>query len=206
MHSSVGINPNHNFQPGLKGNERMKSVRWMFPALCLFFATTAFAQKVTFSFDKTADFSKFKTYRWEKHPLMQDINPALLAQLGAAFDAALVKRGLTKAPDKASDLVIVYTAAVDKEMNMTTYATGWYAGPGWSNVWYGNGMVVTSTTSSVDVGAVNLDMFDRVKQELVWRGLVSKSVDMNAKPEKRQQNITKAAEKLLKNYPPAIKK
>ena len=184
----------------------MKSVRWMFPALCLFFATTAFAQKVTFSFDKTADFSKFKTYRWEKHPLMQDINPALLAQLGAAFDAALVKRGLTKAPDKASDLVIVYTAAVDKEMNMTTYATGWYAGPGWSNVWYGNGMVVTSTTSSVDVGAVNLDMFDRVKQELVWRGLVSKSVDMNAKPEKRQQNITKAAEKLLKNYPPAIKK
>jgi hypothetical protein len=49
-------------------------------------------------------------------------------------------------------------------------------------------------------------MFDRVKQELVWRGVVSKSVDKKVKPEKRQQNITKAAEKLLKNYPPKTKK
>jgi len=68
----------------------MKSVRWMLPILCIFFATSAFAQKVTFTFDKEADFSKYKTYRWEKHPLMKDINPSLLAQLGAAFDAALV--------------------------------------------------------------------------------------------------------------------
>jgi SOS response regulatory protein OraA/RecX len=67
-------------------------------------------------------------------------------------------------------------------------------------------MVLTSTTSSVDVGAVSLDMFDRVKQELVWRGVVSKSIDAKVKPEKRQQNITKAAEKLLKNYPPKTKK
>jgi len=184
----------------------MKLVRWILPILCLFIATSAFAQKVSFTFDKQADFSKYKTYRWEQHPLMQDINPALLMQLGAAFDAALVKSGLTKSATKASDLVIVYTAAVDKEMNMTTYATGWYAFPGWSNVWYGNGMVLTSTTSSIDVGAVTLDVFDRVKQELVWRGVVTKTVDLKAKPEKRQENITKAAEKLLKNYPPKVKK
>jgi len=183
----------------------MKTVRWILPILCLFFATSAFAQKVSFTFDKQTDFSKFKTYRWEKHPLMQDIDPALLAQLGAAFDAALVKSGLTKSATKESDLVIVYKAAVDKEMDMTTYATGWYVAPGWGGVWYTNGMITTSTTSTVEVGAVILDMFDRVKQELVWRGVVSKTVDKNAKPEKRQQNITKAAEKLMKNYPPKTK-
>lgn len=184
----------------------MKAVRWILPILCLFIATSAFAQKVSFTFDKQADFSRFKTYRWEQHPLMQDINPALLAQLGAAFDAALVKSGLTKSATKESDLVIVYTAAVDKEMAMTTYATGWYATPGWGGVWYTNGLITTSTTSSVDIGAVNLDMFDRIKQELVWRGVVTKTVDPKAKPEKRQQNITKAAEKLMKNYPPKTKK
>jgi hypothetical protein len=191
---------------GSKGKMRMKAVRWMLPILFLFFATSAFAQKVSFTFDKVADFSKYKTYRWEKHPLMKDIDQSLLAQLGAAFDAALVKSGLTKSPTKESDLVIVYTAGVDKQMDMTTYATGWYAGPGWNNVWYGNGMVLTSTTSSVDVGSVSLDMFDRIKQELVWRGVVSKTVEAKSKPEKRQQNITKAAEKLLKNYPPKTKK
>jgi len=67
-------------------------------------------------------------------------------------------------------------------------------------------MVTTSTTASVDIGAVNLDMFDRVKQELVWRGVVTKTVDAKAKPDKRQKNITKSAEKLMKNYPPKTKK
>jgi hypothetical protein len=34
---------------------------------------------------------------------------------------------------------------------------------------------------------------------------VSKTVDTKVKPDKRQQNITKAAEKLMKNYPPKTK-
>lgn len=184
----------------------MKAVRWFLPVLFLFTATTVFAQKATFTFDKTVDFTKYKTYRWEKHPLMQDINPELLAQLGAAFDAELVKSGLTKATNGPADLVIVYMVGVEREMDMTTYAVGWMATPAWGGVWYSNGMVTSSTTSSVPVGSASLDMFDRVKQELVWRGVVSKSVDPKAKPEKRQKNITKAADKLMKNYPPKLKK
>jgi len=185
----------------------MKAVRWILPILILFVASPVFAQKVSFTFDKEVDFSKYKTYRWEKHPLMQDIDIALLTQLGAAFDAALVKSGLTKATTNSSaDLVIVYMAGVDRELDMTTYAVGWMASPSWGGVWYSNGMVTTSTTSSVDVGAVSLDMFDRVKQELVWRGVVTKTVDPKAKPDKRQKNITKSAEKLMKNYPPKTKK
>jgi hypothetical protein len=39
----------------------------------------------------------------------------------------------------------------------------------------------------------------------VWRGAVSKTIDPNAKPDKRQKNIQKAIEKLLKNYPPKKK-
>jgi hypothetical protein len=36
--------------------------------------------------------------------------------------------------------------------------------------------------------------------------MVSKSIDPNAKPEKRQKNIDKAAMKLMKKYPPPVKK
>jgi len=117
----------------------MRAVRWILPILILFAATPVFAQKVSYTFDKEVDFSKYKTYRWEKHPLMQDIDISLLTQLGAAFDAALVKSGLTKATtNSTADLVIVYTAGVDKEMNMTTYAVGWMASPSWGGVWYSN--------------------------------------------------------------------
>jgi hypothetical protein len=40
---------------------------------------------------------------------------------------------------------------------------------------------------------------------LVWRGTVSKTLDPTAKPEKRQKNLEKAVEKMLKNYPPKKK-
>ena len=49
-------------------------------------------------------------------------------------------------------------------------------------------------------------MYDAAKKELVWRGVASKTLDPKAKPDKRQKNITKGVEKLLKNYPPPVKK
>lgn len=38
---------------------------------------------------------------------------------------------------------------------------------------------------------------------IVWRGVASKEIDTKASPEKRDKNLRKAAEKLLKSYPPA---
>jgi hypothetical protein len=48
-------------------------------------------------------------------------------------------------------------------------------------------------------------MYDATKQNLVWRGLVSKTLDAKAKPEKQQKNLNKALTKLFKNYPPQVK-
>jgi hypothetical protein len=80
-------------------------------------------------------------------------------------------------------------------------------GPGGVGGWYG-GMGSTTTTGSMStiyVGQLDLDMYDSAKKDLVWRGVASKTIDPKAKPEKQQKNITKAVEKLLKNYPPKKK-
>jgi len=42
--------------------------------------------------------------------------------------------------------------------------------------------------------------------KIVWRGVASKTLDAKAKPEKRQKNLKKAVAKLMKNYPPPMKK
>ena len=55
---------------------------------------------------------------------------------------------------------------------------------------------------TIIVGQLGLDMYDAEAKQLVWRGKASKTVDQNAKPDKRQKNLTKAVTKLLKNYPP----
>ena len=49
-------------------------------------------------------------------------------------------------------------------------------------------------------------MYDAKDKDLVWRGVVSKTLDPKAKPDKQEKNLTKAVAKLLKNYPPAVKK
>jgi hypothetical protein len=48
-------------------------------------------------------------------------------------------------------------------------------------------------------------MYNSAGHTLVWRGVVSKTLDPKAKPEKRQKNLTKALTKLFKNYPPTAK-
>jgi len=49
-------------------------------------------------------------------------------------------------------------------------------------------------------------MYDSANKDLVWRGLGSKTIDPKAKPEKQQKNLTKTVTKMLKNYPPVVKK
>jgi hypothetical protein len=171
-------------------------------------AGLAIAQDVQYNFDQNADFSKYKTYRWEKNPKSLDVDDLTLGQLAKGFESALASKGLSKSDSGATDMVIVFQIAAKQEKQMTTFDTGGYGyGPGWRGGWYGGmgGGMSTSTTSTINIGAVVLDMYDSGSKQLVWRGMASKTIDEKAKPDKRQKNIDKAAVKMLKNYPPKKK-
>jgi len=184
-----------------------KKITWaLLGLLCLNVAVMA--QDVQFNFDPGADFSKYKTYKWEKHPKSLDVDDLTMQQLGKGFDAALIAKGLRRADSGSADLVIVFQIAVSQEKEMTAYSTGGYSyGPGWRGGWYGGtGMgTTTATTNTINIGTVVLDMYDTAGKNLVWRGSASKTIDAKAKPDKRQKNIDKAAQKMLKNYPPKKK-
>jgi hypothetical protein len=45
-------------------------------------------------------------------------------------------------------------------------------------------------------------MKDANTRTVVWRSIAGNEVDVKASPDKRDKAINKAAEKLLKNYPP----
>jgi hypothetical protein len=103
-----------------------------------------------------------------------------------------------------------YQTAISTEKQYTSYNKGWDYGPGWGRGWYGYGGRSTGTTygstSTVYVGQVYLSMYDPAQKELVWRAAATKTLDAKAKPDKKQKNITKAVEKLLKNFPPPLNK
>jgi len=169
---------------------------------------TAFAQDVRYNFDKNTDFSKFKTYKWVQMKDAVKVDALLDKQIREAFDNELATKGLTKTDADSADLYMGYQAGIGTEKQFTSYNSGWGYGPGWySGGWYGGGGgMTTGQTSTIYVGQLDVDMYDSANHDLVWRGVASKTIDPKAKPEKQQKNLAKAIKKLLKNYPPQVKK
>lgn len=163
----------------------------------------AFAQKTTYDFDKTAVFGNYKTYAFKQGtPVGQ---PLIDQRIVAALEAQLKAKGFTK-NETAPDVFVLYHVAFDKQQDISSYSTGpTYGGYGWG---YGGGWGSTTTDVRVReilVGTLAIDMVDASKKQIAWRGLGTKEIDTNAKPDKRDENINKAVEKILKNYPPKVK-
>ena len=171
-------------------------------------AGSAFAQDVRYNFDKTANFSAFKTYRWVAIKGAAPLSDLVDRQVKAAVDAELATKGLAKSDSDTADLYIGYQGAVTTEKEYTSFDTGWGYGPGWyGGGWYGGGGgMTTGQTSTIYVGQLALDIYASSPHTLIWRGAASKTLDPKAKPEKQQKNLQKAVAKMLKNYPPVVKK
>ena len=188
----------------------MKKVLFVSIVGLLLAATSAVGQDVRYNFDKNTDFSKFRTYRWVTLKDAEKVNDLIDKQIIAAVDAELAAKGLTKVTEGDANLLIGYQAAVGQEKEFTSYSTDWGYGGGWyRGGWYGGGMGSSTTygsTTTIYVGQLALDMYDSANQDLVWRGVASKTINPKAKPDKQEKNLKKAVAKLLKNYPPPVKK
>jgi hypothetical protein len=188
----------------------MKKVLFVSVLGLLLAAGTALGQDVRYNFDKNTDFSKFKTYKWVALKEAAKVNDLVDKQIIAAVDAELANKGLTKIDADSADLYVGYQAAVGEEKQFTSYSSDWGYGGGWyRGGWYGGmgGMsTTTGQTSTIYVGQLAVDMYDSANHDLVWRGVASKTINPKAKPEKQEKNLKKAVAKLLKNYPPPVKK
>jgi hypothetical protein len=165
--------------------------------------TLAAAQKTTYDFDKTAPFATYRTYSLKDGTPTG--NPLLDNRLVSAIEMQLAAKGFVR-QDTDPDVFVVYHVAMDKEKDITSYSSG----PMYGGYGYGWGGGWGSTTTDVRVreiliGTVAVDLVDARLKQVVWRGLGTKEINTNAKPEKRDENISKAMEKIFKNYPPKVK-
>src|SRR3974390_323709 len=76
--------------------------------LVLLTAGSAVGQDIPSNFDNTADFSKFKTYKWIALKMEAPIDNLTDQQITASLDAALGRKGLTKVDTESADLFIGY--------------------------------------------------------------------------------------------------
>ena len=186
----------------------MKKVLLFATFICLAAVGSSLGQDVRYNFDKSVDFSKFKSYKWVEIKGAQTANDLVDKQIKETIDAQLAKKGLTRVDADPADLFVGYQTAIGQEKEFTSFNSGWGYGPGWyGGGWYGypGGGMTTGQTSTIYTGQLALDMYDSAGHTLVWRGVASKTLDTKAKPEKRQKNLNNAVAKMLKNYPPKVK-
>lgn len=176
-------------------------------SLIVFWCVSAVAQDVKYNFKEGTDFSKYKTYKWVRVPNHQYPNQILDGQIMASIDAQLATKGLTKTDSDTADLYVAYQVAVSQQQQWNSYSTG---GGGWGyGGWrgWGGGMETTTTTQQIiNIGTLNLDMYDVAAKQQVWRGEASKTLGSGKDPNKVKKNLDKAMAKMLKNYPPPVKK
>ena len=123
-----------------------------------------------------------------------------------AVDEQLAQKGLTRV-EKDGDLKVGYHAVLREGKSVNLNAFGTRGGPwGWGG-WGGfNSGIVTGQTSTITSGTLLMDPYDPAKKQLIWRGDVTKTIDIKKNPDKNYKNLQKAMAKLFKNYPPQSNK
>jgi hypothetical protein len=173
---------------------------------CVLASALVLAQKTSYDYDKTANFAGYKTYAQKDgtkvgQQLIDD-------RIVAAIDKELAAKGLTKS-EANPDIVVVYHVAFDKQQDISTYSSGYGGGYGPYGYGWGGGWGGTTTSTQVRdilVGTMVIDIADVNKKQVAWRGMGVKEVNTTASPEKRDKSINEAVKKILKNYPPKVKK
>jgi hypothetical protein len=151
------------------------------------------AQDVSTNSMPGTDFSKYHTYKWVTIQGATQPNQIVDAQIKASIESQLAAKGLTKTDSDKADLFVGYQVSINHETQWNAYGTG--------GLRWGGGMG-TATSSAISIGTLVLDMYDPSTKKLVWTGRVTKTLDPNANQQKKQKNLDKAMQKLLKNFPP----
>lgn len=159
------------------------------------------AQNPTFGFDRDADFSKYKTYRWVSIESAKYLDELTADQLIGTLSVELAKKSLKKSPADKPDLYIGFQIASGNLKHLNHLDTGTeYPPPAEAG-----SETPGDAPPTVHSGPLVVYMFDSANKRLVWWGVLPNAIEANAAPEKKQNHLDKAIEKLLRDYPPQKK-
>src|ERR1700693_607152 len=168
--------------------------------LMFLFAGKAAAQQVRTDYDRSANFSQYKTYSWE-HVKTQD--PLDVDRIKAAVNSALAVKGWTQV-DSGGDVSIVAVEITRNQQTLNTFYDGFGGGWGWRRFGGGGLGEATTTTETYKVGTLVVDLFETKTKKLLWRGTSSDTLSNNS--DKNIKNLDKGVEKLFKQFPPGSAK
>lgn len=159
--------------------------------------TTCATLKVNSYLDRRADFSRYRSYAWERSDTFStgdvrlDNNRFFIDRVEAAGDGELRRRGLEKTAAATADLTIHIHARVDQQLD-TTALDRQYGRCDASDCW----------PMVYDRGTLLIDIVDSRTRSLAWRGWAETGFDGVVDNQAwMEETIDKAVARILARLP-----
>lgn len=152
--------------------------------------------RVNYDYDKTTDFSKYKTYNY-----YSDMETGLSELDTKRFLDALDEKMKAKGFDlsETPDFFIDIKSEVYQEAQRQTVGVG--LGGGGRNA--GGGISIGLPIGQASASRqITIDFVDEAKKQLFWQAVSTSGFNQNAQPEKREAQINAIIDKILLGYPP----
>ena len=165
-------------------------------AIAVLSATASLAQAVKTEYDRTTDFSGYRTYCWQN---VHTQDPFWVDRIRAAVDSSLAAKGWTRV-ESSGDVSIMAMEMTEDHRTLRTYYDNY--GGGWSWRWRGLGDFGTATTTEdvYRVGTLVVDVFDTSAKRIIWRGSASETISHKSATNIR--NLEKGVQKMFERFPP----
>ncbi len=183
----------------------MKTIK-VLPLLLLAFLVSCQAVHINSDYDKTANFSEYKTYAFLKSGIdkvaISDLDKKRIMK---SIDEEMTAKGFLKS--ESPDLLINISTKEREQVNVNQFNNGWGFGGfggwgfGWNPMFWGGGMNSVSTFAE---GTLLIDLIDTKKKELIWQGEGVGHLTQNT--DKKDENIKGFVTRILSQYPPVLNK
>jgi hypothetical protein len=155
--------------------------------------------------DDQADFASYSTFAWYS-AADADAQPTNGAsqivdgRIRRAIEENLIAKGYTRAASGAADLQVAYYTSLSSQLRVYTtgWGYGWGYGPAWGfgyACWPGWNMATVSTYLE---GTIIVDVIDRAKNQLVWRGVATSAL---SKKSSSEEKINQTMTRVLATFP-----
>lgn len=166
-------------------------------------ATSCVPTKISYDFDRTANFPSYKSYSFiitpENLPYERTQTEIMLGTIASELEA----RGFIKSdkPDVYIDVKII----VAKKKKAAQSANGEYSSMYGKNYLYMWSKNFTNTDTKYQIsakGTMIIDMIDAGKKQLVWQGRGTDNVSAERNPQDKEKKLAETVKKIFTQYPP----
>jgi carbamoylphosphate synthase small subunit len=183
----------------------MKKYLTLLPALfaMVFIIACGSSLQVTSDYDKSANFTQYKTFSMFKSEQLDAISELNARRITDAIRSEMTKKGFTETENNP-DLFVNAVARL-KDKQSVSANTNYYGYGGVYRPYYWGAGAGTSSTTTYDVydykeGALMIDVVEASSKKLVWQGVGNKEIDTKVKDP--DTKIREAVTSIMKSFPP----